>query len=558
MKTPVVVLLSVGISLMAFSPLWAATIHVDSDKGDDLRNGTAAEPKATIGAAMAVAAAGDRILVAPGEYAESINVTLSRIVLAATRPGRVRLDGRLTLKCNDTVIDGLSWSGHNGGAILNIYGKAEHCPPLPVPGIRSQVRLQGHLDSPDRRPRGQPHRALSVRRLDRARFQFLHQGQPERQRDGLQRNSDPQQRVPSRRSPREQYRHPDLLPDAGRKQHHLRLRRRHRRQGRRQHDPTQRGVSLLGGRSHEQSVRLEQPLREQPVVRKHAGLGNLLGRQQHLAEQRRPELPDDRPHQARRPGRIPEDAAGEQPVRGQPSRLFMGRCDLSGRPHPLPPEHVHRRWQDRNGRTRTPQGNRPGRPGHLGKGPGRQGRVCPAVQAGPGGRPVGRSCRSRRRTLGSRRQGRANRRTSPHCRRTPPPGEKLHSANRQHPREDRLRQPALPTPGIRWSDWSTRQPGQPGPGSRKNRTTPSEPTRMVSPERQPAKVASPASSTVHREGRGELRFRFRGSLTTAPTTSVSGWPAAFPKPSIRPASAWPRCFRSPAWPGNREGTACWA
>jgi len=123
MKTAVVVLLSVGISLMAFSPLWAATIHVDSDKGDDLRNGTAAEPKATIGAAMAVAAAGDRILVAPGEYAESINVTLSRIVVAATRPGRVRLDGRLTLRCNDTVIDGLSWSGHNGGAILNIYGK---------------------------------------------------------------------------------------------------------------------------------------------------------------------------------------------------------------------------------------------------------------------------------------------------------------------------------------------------------------------------------------------------------------------------------------------------
>ena len=123
MKTPAVVLLSVGISLMAFSPLRAATIHVDSDKGDDLRDGTAAEPKATIGAAIAVAAAGDRILVAPGEYAESISVTLSRIVLAATRPGRVRLDGRLTLKCNDTVIDGLSWSGHNGGAILNIYGK---------------------------------------------------------------------------------------------------------------------------------------------------------------------------------------------------------------------------------------------------------------------------------------------------------------------------------------------------------------------------------------------------------------------------------------------------
>ncbi len=123
MKTPAVVLLSVGISLMGFSPLRAATIHVDSDKGDDLRDGTAAEPKATIGAAMAVAAAGDRILVAPGEYAESITVTLSRIVLAATRPGRVRLDGRLTLKCHDTVIDGLSWSGHNGGAILNIYGK---------------------------------------------------------------------------------------------------------------------------------------------------------------------------------------------------------------------------------------------------------------------------------------------------------------------------------------------------------------------------------------------------------------------------------------------------
>ena len=89
MKTPAVVLLSVGISLMAFNPLRAATIHVDSDKGDDLRDGTAAEPKATIGAAMEVAAAGDRILVAPGEYAESINVTLSRIVLAATRPGPI-------------------------------------------------------------------------------------------------------------------------------------------------------------------------------------------------------------------------------------------------------------------------------------------------------------------------------------------------------------------------------------------------------------------------------------------------------------------------------------
>ena len=109
--------------LIAISPLRAATIHVDSSKGDDRRGGTAAEPKATISAAMAVAAPGDRILVAPGVYAESISVTLDRITLSTAKPGQVKLDGRLTLKCNDTVIDGLNWSGHNGGAILNIYGK---------------------------------------------------------------------------------------------------------------------------------------------------------------------------------------------------------------------------------------------------------------------------------------------------------------------------------------------------------------------------------------------------------------------------------------------------
>ena len=123
MRTPSVLLLTAGLLLVAAGPLRAATIHVDSDGGDDRRSGTAAEPKATIGAAMAVAASSDRILVAPGVYAESISITLDRITLSTAKPGRVKLDGRLTLKCNDSVIDGLSWSGHNGGAILNIYGK---------------------------------------------------------------------------------------------------------------------------------------------------------------------------------------------------------------------------------------------------------------------------------------------------------------------------------------------------------------------------------------------------------------------------------------------------
>ena len=52
MRTPGMMLSGV-LLLIAVSPLRAATIHVDSSKGDDRRVGTAAEPKATISAAMA-------------------------------------------------------------------------------------------------------------------------------------------------------------------------------------------------------------------------------------------------------------------------------------------------------------------------------------------------------------------------------------------------------------------------------------------------------------------------------------------------------------------------
>ena len=64
MRTLGVLLLCAGLLLIAAAPLRAATIHVDADKGDDRRDGTAAEPKATIAAALAVAAA----QAAPVEY----------------------------------------------------------------------------------------------------------------------------------------------------------------------------------------------------------------------------------------------------------------------------------------------------------------------------------------------------------------------------------------------------------------------------------------------------------------------------------------------------------
>lgn len=110
------------ISLIVGSSVQAGTLHLDAGKGDDIGNGSAANPKATIGAAIAVAAAGDRILVAAGTYAEDVTIT-EELTLAAAKPDQPKLSGRLTLQCNDAVVEGLSWSGQNGGATVNIYGK---------------------------------------------------------------------------------------------------------------------------------------------------------------------------------------------------------------------------------------------------------------------------------------------------------------------------------------------------------------------------------------------------------------------------------------------------
>lgn len=109
--------------VIAAGSLEAATIHVDSRQGDDRGNGSEGNPKASIAAALKVAASGDHIRIAPGTYDESVTVTRDRIVLLADKPGQAHLGGRLTLRCHDSVIDGLNWSGQNGGAVVNIYGK---------------------------------------------------------------------------------------------------------------------------------------------------------------------------------------------------------------------------------------------------------------------------------------------------------------------------------------------------------------------------------------------------------------------------------------------------
>ena len=63
-------LLIILLIVIASGPLEAGTIHVDSRQGDDRGNGTAADPKASIAAALAVAVSGDRIRVAyPAENA---------------------------------------------------------------------------------------------------------------------------------------------------------------------------------------------------------------------------------------------------------------------------------------------------------------------------------------------------------------------------------------------------------------------------------------------------------------------------------------------------------
>ncbi|MFP6770657.1 MAG: right-handed parallel beta-helix repeat-containing protein [Planctomycetaceae bacterium] len=110
-------------AMIVCAPLWARTIHVDPRSGDDTGNGDKASPRETISAALALAVSGDRIVVAPGSSDEDVTVTRDRITLSAARPDQLKLTGRLTLKCNDTVVDGLSWSGQNGGAVVNIYGK---------------------------------------------------------------------------------------------------------------------------------------------------------------------------------------------------------------------------------------------------------------------------------------------------------------------------------------------------------------------------------------------------------------------------------------------------
>lgn len=112
-----------SVSMIASSPLQAGTIRVDSGEGNDTGKGDAADPKATIGAAIAAAAPGDRILVAAGTYAESVTITLDKLSLVAAKPGHPKLTGRLTLRCSDTLVEGLSWSGQNGDAVVNIYGK---------------------------------------------------------------------------------------------------------------------------------------------------------------------------------------------------------------------------------------------------------------------------------------------------------------------------------------------------------------------------------------------------------------------------------------------------
>jgi len=112
-----------SLSMIVPSPLQAGTFHVDSGKGNDTGKGNAAAPKATMTAAIAAATPGDRILVAPGTYAESVTITLDKLRLVAAKPGQPKLTGRLTLRCDDTLIEGLSWSGQNGGAVVNIYGK---------------------------------------------------------------------------------------------------------------------------------------------------------------------------------------------------------------------------------------------------------------------------------------------------------------------------------------------------------------------------------------------------------------------------------------------------
>ena len=111
------------LSVVVASSVQAGTFHVDARKGNDMGNGNAANPKATIGAAIAAAAPGDRILLAAGTFAEDVKITLDRLSVAAAGSDQPKLKGRLTLECNDAVLDGLSWSGHNGGAIVNIYGK---------------------------------------------------------------------------------------------------------------------------------------------------------------------------------------------------------------------------------------------------------------------------------------------------------------------------------------------------------------------------------------------------------------------------------------------------
>ena len=109
--------------VMMFGSLEAGTIHVDSRKGNDRGVGTRANPKASIAAALRMAVSGDRIHIAPGTYDESLTVTQDRIALVAEKPGQAHLGGRLVLRCHDSLIDGLSWSGQNGGAVVNIYGE---------------------------------------------------------------------------------------------------------------------------------------------------------------------------------------------------------------------------------------------------------------------------------------------------------------------------------------------------------------------------------------------------------------------------------------------------
>jgi len=243
--------------VLAAGPLEAGTIHVDSRHGDDRGNGTAANPKATIGAALRIAASGDSIRIAPGTYDESVTITLDRIVLLCAKPGQARLGGRLTLKCHDTVVDGLGWSGHNGGAIVNIYG------------MRNSVRRCVFREF----GRKFACKGIWIRQTGNHGFNRIEHCLFE---DWTGHGSSSCIKVSQNGSEQaftgtvirnNVFRRGNRPGNNARgRQHHLRLHRRDRGQGRRQHRSKQRGVSLLGSGSHEQPFRLEQPLREQPVV----------------------------------------------------------------------------------------------------------------------------------------------------------------------------------------------------------------------------------------------------------------------------------------------------